>query len=141
MTHYSKSIALIVLVYSCAQALSVSPSLAAEPLPGYPTEPQAATLSESFAGRQVSSARWEVKDGWQLWDSWLDRKRIRIRGGKLLLTTDARYRHNGLLKVGGLVSRKFFSYGRFTIRAQANGARGVVTCTEVACKTYTRRRA
>jgi len=98
------------------------------PLPGYPTTPLGSAVEENFVGNRINGNVLEVLDGFKYWDSWYTASKTSLSGGILKLSSDANDKtSNNLLKVGGVKSVAFYSYGKFTFRAKINPAMGSVS--------------
>lgn len=97
------------------------------PLQGYPSEPLGKVFKEEFNNNVLNQDLWEIKDGYDLWDSFLVGEKTFLDSGNLKISTNANDKIDGMLKVGGIYSDAYYSYGTFTIRAKANSAQGTVS--------------
>lgn len=97
------------------------------PLPGYPLSPTGSSFIEEFDSSSLDPNIFEIRDGYNIWDSWYDQTKVTISGGKLLLRSDANDTHSGLVDVGGINTIGFYSYGKLEFRAKTNAARGMVS--------------
>ncbi len=99
-----------------------------QPLLEYPATPLGTTFEENFEGNRINENVWEVLNGFKYWDSWYTASKTSLSGGILKLSSDANDKiSNNLLKVGGVKSIAFYSYGKFTFKAKINPAVGSVS--------------
>lgn len=98
------------------------------PVPGYPTRPRGIAFTERFSGPAVPTDLFNVLDGYAYGESWYAKEKSSVQNGILSLVSDSRDRTRAnLIRIGGVQSLAFYGYGRFTIRAKANPARGIVS--------------
>lgn len=98
------------------------------PLPGYPVSPLGQHFLENFQREGVvPEGLFEIKNQEEFWTSYLSKDKTIVGEGVLRLETDSSDKFNGLLKVGGLRSHAYYSYGSLIVRAKANRAPGTIS--------------
>lgn len=119
---------LILGVYGCGDKgeQDTGESNSNSPLNGYPISPTGSSFNEEFDSPSLDSNLFEIRDGYNIWDSWYDLTRTTISNGKLVLGSDASDMRDGLVKVGGINTVGFYSYGKLEFRVKTNAARGMV---------------
>ncbi len=111
---------------STGELSAIQKSAIGEGLGVYPTTPLGSLFEENF-DTTLNKNLFEVLDSFKYWDSWFDESKTTVSNGNLLLQTDARDTYNNLLKVGGVRSTAFYTYGKFIIRAKTNPTKGTVS--------------
>lgn len=114
--------------YSCGnkEGQGADESNSGSPLDAYPISPTGSSFNEEFDSSSLDSGLFEIRDGYKIWDSWYDLTKTTTSGGKLLLRCDANDTRDGLIKVGGINTVGFYSYGKLEFRAKTNTAQGMV---------------
>ncbi len=96
------------------------------PSRAYPQEPIGTAFVEEFNADTLSATLFRPVSAGRYWDSWLDGSLVTLTHGVLVVSSQIPDTRKELPRVGGVVSTAYQLYGRFSFRARAKLAKGMV---------------